>query len=357
MIERRKTRKIRVKDRFVGGDAPILVQSMTNTFTKDVEATLAQIHRLEEAGCELVRVGVPDMESAEALGRIIAGTGLPVCADIHFDIRLAREAIRQGIHKLRINPGNLRNKEEVKSLAKQAKEAGIPIRIGVNAGSLDPEVHEKYGRLCPEALVESGMNEIALLEEAGFGDIIISLKASSVPLCVEAYRMIARERTYPLHIGITEAGTRGYGTVKSAAGLGILLYDGIGDTLRVSLTDDPVPEVHAAWDILKALEIRRRGPELISCPTCARTEIDVIGLARMVEERVRNIPCPLKLAVMGCAVNGPGEAKEADLGVAGGKGKAVIFRRGEKIKVVKEEDILSEFMAEVEKMAGEMKEM
>jgi len=352
-MKRRKTRKIRVGNKFIGGDAPILVQSMTNTRTSDVEATVLQIKLLREAGCELVRVGVPNMESAKALGQIIASTNLPVAADIHFDARLAKAAIEQGIHKLRINPGNLRNKDEVRELAKLAKDADIPIRIGVNAGSLDPEIRGKYGVLCPEALVESGMREIALLEDAGFEDIIISLKASSVPLCVEANRQIAGRCNYPLHVGITEAGTKNYGTIKSSVGLGILLYEGIGDTLRVSLTDDPVVEVYAAWDILKALEIRKRGPELISCPTCARTQIDVIKLARQVEGLTRNIEYPIKLAVMGCVVNGPGEAKEADVGIAGGKGKAVIFREGTKIRAVDENDILTAFMAEVERFIEE----
>lgn len=355
MIKRRKTRKIKIRNIYIGGDAPVVVQSMTNTATKDVQATLKQIKRLKEAGCELVRVGVPDMESAKALGKIISGTDLPVVADIHFDAKLAHESISQGVHKLRINPGNLRNRDEVKSLAKRANSAGIPIRIGVNAGSLDPLLYKKYGGICSEAMVESADREISLLNEVGFDNIIISLKASSVSLCVEAYRLMSEKCNYPMHVGITEAGTRNFGTIKSSVGLGILLYEGIGDTLRVSLTDDPVQEIHVAWDILKCLEIRRRGPELISCPTCARTQIDVVRIAREVEKRVRNIPYPLKLAIMGCVVNGPGEAKEADLGIAGGKGKGVIFKKGKKLTIVDEENLLDSFMDEVEKLVEEMR--
>jgi len=356
MIKRRKTRKIKIKDIHIGGDAPVIVQSMTNTHTKDVSSTLKQIKRLEEAGCELVRVGVPDMESAKALGEIISGTHLPIAADIHFDVNLAHESISQGVHKLRINPGNLRNVDEVKALAKRADFAGIPIRIGVNAGSLDPAIYKKYGGICPEAMVESAEREIALLNEAGFDNIIISLKASSVPLCVEAYKLMSEKCDYPMHIGITEAGIRNFGTIKSSVGLGILLYEGIGDTLRVSLTDDPVHEVHVAWDILKSLEIRQRNPELISCPTCARTEIDVMKIACEVEQRVRNIPYPLKLAVMGCVVNGPGEAKEADLGIAGGKGKGVIFKKGKKLRIVDEENLLDVFMEELEGIVRERRQ-
>ncbi|MCE1248461.1 MAG: flavodoxin-dependent (E)-4-hydroxy-3-methylbut-2-enyl-diphosphate synthase [Firmicutes bacterium] len=353
MINRKQTRKIRIKDIFIGGDAPVMVQSMTNTATKDIASTVNQIREMEEAGCELVRLGVPDMESAKALKDIVASTKLPVAADIHFDVDLAYEAIKSGVHKLRINPGNLRNRDEVRGLARAAKAAGIPIRIGVNAGSLDPEIHRQYGKICAEALVESASREIELLNEAEFDDIVISLKASSVPLCVEAYRIMAEKYDYPLHIGITEAGTRTFGAIKSAAGLGILLYGGIGDTLRVSLTDNPVIEVQAAWDILKALEIRTRGPVLVSCPTCARTEIDVINLAQKVEEMTRSIPYPIKLAVMGCVVNGPGEAKEADVGIAGGKGKAVIFRSGIKVKITDESQMLEAFMEEVENFIQE----
>jgi (E)-4-hydroxy-3-methylbut-2-enyl-diphosphate synthase len=348
MIIRRNTKKIKIKDIFIGGDSPVLVQSMTNTDTRDTASTLRQIKQLEEAGCELVRVGVPDMDSAYALGEIVQGTRLPIAADIHFDAELAKEAVRQGVHKLRINPGNLRNKDEVRELVHMCKDAGIPIRIGVNAGSLDPVIHEKYGKITPQALAESAEEEIKLLEECNFNDIIISLKASSVPLCVEAYRIISKKYDYPLHIGITEAGPAGSGTIKSAAGLGILLYDGIGDTLRVSLTSDPVEEVYVAWNILKSLEIRKRGAEIVSCPTCARCQIDVINLAAKVEERLRAIPYPVKVAVMGCVVNGPGEAREADVGIAGGKGKGVIFREGVKISVVDEEEMVEALMNEVE---------
>ncbi len=348
---RRVTKKVRVGDKFIGGDAPILVQSMTNTPTKDVLSTLSQIKRLEDAGCELVRCGVPDMESAIALGEIVRGTSLPVCADIHFDANLAREAIRQGVSKLRINPGNLRDQDEVKDLAYMCKKAGIPIRIGVNAGSLDPDLLKKYGKVCADALVESALKEVKLLEKCGFTDIVISLKASSVPLCVESYRKIADVVEYPLHIGITEAGTKMQGTVKSSVGLGILLYEGIGDTLRVSLTEDPVVEVQVGWEILKALGIRKRGVELISCPTCARANIDVIKLAKEVEKSLSHILVPIKVAVMGCIVNGPGEAKEADIGIAGGKGKGILFKKGKKVKVVDEKEMVSVLVEEVENMA------
>ncbi len=355
MIKRRTTKKIPVRDKFIGGDSPILIQSMTNTPTKDVEATINQINRLEEAGCELVRLGIPDMESAQALGKIIKSTALPVAADIHFNADLAREAIRQGVHKLRINPGNLVDKKEVRDIVIKAKDAGIPIRIGVNAGSLSHSVMRKYGnRVCAEAMVDSCLEEISLLENEEFKDIIVSLKASSVSMCVEAYRMISQRINYPLHIGITEAGLREYGTIKSSIGMGILLYDGIGDTMRVSLTDDPVYEIAVAWDILKALEIRRRDPEIISCPTCARSEINVISLAGKISNEIKHLRYPIQIAVMGCSVNGPGEAKEADLGIAGGKGNAVIFREGSTIiKDIREEDMLRLFMEEIEKYIKE----
>ena len=355
MIKRKTTIKIPVKDRFIGGDSPILVQSMTNTPTRDIEATIKQIRSLENAGCELVRLGVPDMESARALGKIVMATHLPVAADIHFNAELAREAIRQGVHKLRLNPGNLVNKDEVRDVARRAKDAGIPIRIGVNAGSLSHRALKKFkNRVCAEAMVDSCLEEISLLENEEFKDIIVSLKASSITMCVEAYRMISQKINYPLHIGITEAGLREYGTVKSSIGLGILLYDGIGDTLRVSLTADPTHEISVAWDILKALEIRRRDPEIISCPTCARSEIDVISLAGKISDRIKHLKYPIKLAVMGCSVNGPGEAKEADLGIAGGKGNAVIFREGSTIiKDIREEDMLRLFMEETERFIKE----
>ncbi|MFP4498086.1 MAG: flavodoxin-dependent (E)-4-hydroxy-3-methylbut-2-enyl-diphosphate synthase [Vulcanimicrobiota bacterium] len=348
MIQRKTTRKIKVREAYIGGDAPVLVQSMTNTLTSDIQATMSQVFELEAAGCELVRCGVPDIESARALKEIVRSTALPVCADIHFDADLAREAISQGVHKLRINPGNLKNKEEVRDIALRCKEAGIPIRIGVNAGSLDTKILEKYGGITPAAMVESAQREIELLESVGFADIIISLKASRVPLCVESYRMMSDLYDYPLHIGITEAGTLGYGSVKSAVGLGILLYQGIGDTLRVSLTDNPVKEMEVAWDILKALEIRKRGPELVSCPTCARSQIDVISMAREVEARLRKITAPITVAVMGCVVNGPGEAREADVGLAGGKGRGVIFRQGRKIKTVDEQNLVDELFNEID---------
>jgi (E)-4-hydroxy-3-methylbut-2-enyl-diphosphate synthase len=350
MMERRASRRVRIGNRYIGGGEPVLVQSMTNTPTRDVEATLLQIRRLEEAGCEIVRCGVPDMESAMALGAILRGSRLPVVADIHFDAALAMEAVRQGVHKLRINPGNLRDRDEVRKLARACRKAGIPIRIGVNAGSLEPGLYQKHGGVCAAAMAESAMGEVRLLEECGFEEIVLSLKASSVGLTVESYRQVAGMCDYPFHVGITEAGTKNFGTVKSAAGIGILLYEGIGDTIRVSLTADPVAEVEAGWNILKALELRRRGPELISCPTCARAQIDVISLAGEVERRLSRLTYPIKVAVMGCAVNGPGEAREADVGVAGGKGMGVIFRGGEKVRVVEEWEMADALMEEVDRI-------
>ena len=349
MIKRKKTRKIKVRDRFIGGDSPILVQSMTNVPTKDLEKVISQVKQLEKAGCELVRLGIPDMESAKALGTIVKSTYLPVAADIHFDANLAREAIKQGVHKLRINPGNLLNEQDIEDIAKRAKKACIPIRIGVNAGSLNKRFLKKHNNhVCSDAMVESALWEVELLEKFGFKDIIISLKASSVRLCVEANEKISQKVDYPLHIGITEAGLREYGTIKSSVGLGILLYKGIGDTLRVSLTSDPVNEVTAGWDILKALQLRQRGVEIISCPTCARREIDVEYVAQKVREETRDIVHPVKIAVMGCSVNGPGEAKEADIGIAGGKGKAVIFREGKTHKKnIREDEMLEMFLNEI----------
>lgn len=349
MIKRIEKRRVKVADLFIGGNEPVSIQSMTCTPTSDPEATLKQIRRLEQAGCEIVRVGVPDMESARCLGKIVQGSKIPVVADIHFDVALAFESLRQGVAKLRINPGNLRNKDEVKDLAMACRKAGVPIRIGVNAGSISKEILEKYGTHSAPALVESAMNEVRLLESVDFRDIIISLKSSSVPVTVSAYRKISELCDYPLHIGITEAGTVRSGSVKSAVGLGILLADGIGDTVRVSLSGDPVEEVSTGWAILKALEIRKRGVEIISCPTCARTSVDVIGLAEKLEKELKNVSFPLRIAVMGCVVNGPGEAKTADLGVAGSGEKAVLFSRGEGIRSVSSDEILPALMEEIDR--------
>ena len=353
MIDRKTTRQVRVKDKFIGGGAPVLVQSMTNTKTCDVAGTLAQIKRLEEAGCELVRCGVPDMESARALGEIVRGTHLPICADIHFDWRLALESLEQGVHKLRINPGNIGDSSRVQELASACRKRSVPIRVGVNGGSMDRDLLKKYRGVTPEALVESALGHVRILEEADFNDVVVSIKASSVELTVEACRLFSRQSDVPLHLGITEAGTPGYGTVKSAIGIGIMLYDGIGDTIRVSLTGDPVGEVRRCWDILKALGIRRRGPEVIACPTCARTCIDVETLAKRVEKLLENCPHPIKIAVMGCVVNGPGEAREAHVGIAGGKKGGVIFRRGEQVRTLHGEPPEEALMDEVRKFIRE----
>lgn len=348
-IKRRKTRQIRIGDIPVGGDAPITVQSMCNTDTRDAGATAAQIIRLQEAGCDLVRVAVPDQDAARSLSKIKEAIRIPLIADIHFDYRLALEAIEQGADALRINPGNIGEPDRVEAIVRAAKTRGIPIRIGVNAGSLEPELWEKYGGPTPGAMVESALNHVRFFESLDFREIKISLKASDVKRTVEAYRLIADLTDYPLHIGITEAGTFVPGTVKSSVGLGILLSEGIGDTLRVSLTDDPVQEVRVGMEILKSLGLREAGPVMISCPTCGRCEIDLIGLARDVEERLSHMKTPIDVAVMGCVVNGPGEAREADFGIAGGKGVGLIFRKGEIVRKVREEDLADALMEEIQK--------
>lgn len=336
------TKKIKVGNLYIGGSENVIIQSMTNTKTADVNATVAQILALEEAGCELVRVTVNDMEAAKAIKEIKKNIHIPLVADIHFDYRLAIEAIENGIDKLRINPGNIGSDEKVELVVKKAKEFGVPIRIGVNGGSLEKSILEKYGHPTPEALVESAMYHINLLEKFDFRDIIVSIKASNVKIMTKAYELISPQINYPLHLGVTEAGTTFSGTIKSSIGIGSLLLRGIGDTIRVSLTADPVEEIAVAKEILKVLEIRKDGVEIVSCPTCGRTEIDLIGLALAVEKEFKNIKEDLKIAVMGCVVNGPGEAKEADYGVAGGKGYGVLFKKGQIVKKVEEKDILDE---------------
>ncbi len=348
-IIRRKTAMIRVGNVPVGGEAPVSVQSMCNTDTRDVEATVAQIERLAEAGCEIVRVAVPDAAAARALSEIKKAVNLPLIADIHFNYRLALTAIEAGVDGLRINPGNIGEQERVEAVVEAAKAQKIPIRIGVNAGSLEPEMWEKYGGPTPEAMVESALHHVRILEELDFRQIKISLKAHDVARTVAAYRLIAQKTDYPLHIGITEAGTFLAGTVKSSVGLGVLLSEGIGDTLRVSLTDDPVQEVRVGMEILKSLGLREAGPVMISCPTCGRCEIDLIGLARDVEERLAKMKNPIEVAVMGCVVNGPGEAREADFGIAGGKGVGLVFRRGKVVRKVKEEELADALMEEIGK--------
>lgn len=328
----------------VGGGAPVSIQSMTNTPTHDVEATLSQISALAAAGCDIVRVAVPDMRAAKAIGALKAGSPVPLVADIHFDYRLALEAAKQGIDKIRINPGNIGAPERVEAVAKTCKERGIPIRVGVNGGSLERGLLARYGGPTPEAMAESALGHIRLLEQYGFEDICLSLKTSSVPITMRAYQLMAQQYDYPLHLGVTEAGTREIGELKAAAGIGGLLALGIGDTLRVSLTADPVEEVLAARKLLKAIGLRREGPELIACPTCGRTQIDLIPMTRQVEELLKGVDKPITVAVMGCVVNGPGEASHADVGLAGGKGEGVLFKHGQIVAKVSEDQLVPELM-------------
>ena len=344
------TRKLNVGGVPLGGGAPVTIQSMTNTPTHDVEATLAQIRVLAAAGCQIVRVAVPDMAAARAVGTLKAGSPVPLVADIHFDYRLALEAAEQGIDKIRINPGSIGAPERVEAVAKVCKDRHIPIRVGVNGGSLEKDLLIKYGGPTPEAMVESALGHIRLLEQYGFEDICVSLKASSVPVTMRAYQLMAERYDYPLHLGVTEAGTREIGELKAAAGIGGLLALGIGDTLRVSLTADPVEEVYAARRILKAVGLRREGPELIACPTCGRTQIDLISMAHQVEELLKDVDKSITVAVMGCIVNGPGEARHADVGIAGGKGEGVLFKRGEIVARVPEEELVPGLM----KLIGEL---
>ncbi len=338
------SRQISVGGVPIGGGAPVSIQSMTNTPTHDVEATLSQIRMLAAAGCDIVRVAVPDMRAAAAVGALVAGSPVPLVADIHFDYRLALEAAEQGIDKIRINPGNIGAPERVEAVARTCKEREIPIRVGVNGGSLEKELLAKYGGPAPEAMVESALGHIKLLERYGFEDICVSLKTSSVPTTMRAYQLMAEQYDYPLHLGVTEAGTREIGELKAATGIGGLLALGIGDTLRVSLTADPVEEVYAARKILKAIGLRREGPELISCPTCGRTQIDLIPMARQVEELLKGVDKPVTVAVMGCVVNGPGEASHADVGLAGGKGEGVLFKRGQIVAKVPEDQLVPGLM-------------
>ncbi len=348
--KRRKSRVVHLGPVAVGGGNPVVVQSMTNTDTRDTEATLAQIEALAAAGCEVIRVAVPNKEAAGNIGNLKKGTNLPLVADIHFDHRLAVEAVEQGIDGLRINPGNIGSPEKTDRVVDAAAASGIPIRIGVNSGSVDKALLKKYSGPTAMAMVESAMQHVQLLEKRNFYDIKISLKSSSVPETITAYNLLAARCGYPLHIGITEAGTPKRGAVKSAVGLGILLYQGIGDTLRVSLTGNPVEEMDVAWGILRSLGLRERGPEIISCPTCGRTEIGLVQLAEAVEERLRDVQAVFKVAVMGCVVNGPGEASEADIGIAGGRGLGVIFQKGKVLRKVRgEENLIPEFMQELDK--------
>lgn len=336
------TRVIKVGNLSIGGNNPIIIQSMTNTNSADIEATVLQINELEKAGCQLVRMTINNLKAAEAIKEIKKRVNLPLVADIHFDYRLALLAIENGIDKLRINPGNIGSNENIKKVVEAAKEKNIPIRIGVNSGSIEKEILKKYGKPCVEALVESALYHVKLLEKFNFFDIVISLKSSNVKMMVEAYRKISSLVDYPLHLGVTEAGTKFQGTIKSAIGIGALLVDGIGATLRVSLTENPVEEIKVAKEILKVLDLSDEGVEIISCPTCGRTEIDLIGLAKQVEEEFQNEKNKFKVAVMGCVVNGPGEAREADYGIAAGKGIGILFKKGKVVKKISEENLLEE---------------
>ncbi len=345
-MERRKSRKVKVGRIEVGGDAPISVQSMTNTDTRNVEATIKQVLELEAAGCDIVRLAVFDEACANTIQEIKKVTDIPLVADIHFDYRLALAAIEKGVDKLRINPGNIGGYSEVQKVVSAAKERGIPIRIGVNSGSLKKEILYKYGNT-PQAMVESALEHVAILEKLGYGNIVISLKASSVMKTIEAYRLMSERVDYPLHLGVTEAGTAFSGTIKSAIGIGTLLAEGIGDTLRVSLTASPVEEVRVGREMLKALGLRPYGIEIISCPTCGRCNIDLMGLTQKLQEELKGIDYPLKVAVMGCVVNGPGEAREADIGIAGGKGKVVLFKKGEVVSTIPEDKALEVLISEI----------
>ena len=355
-MERKKTRRIHIGAVPVGGGAPVSVQSMTNTKTTDTQATLAQIRALAAAGADVVRLAVPDVAAAENLGAIVRQSPVPLVADIHFDYRLALTAIRQGIAALRLNPGNIGGEEKVRAVVEAAKAAGVPIRIGVNAGSLDRELLRKYGAPTAEALVESALQHVRILEAMDFRDMKISLKAHDVPLTLAAYRLMSERVEYPLHLGITEAGTPKSGIIKSAVGIGALLAEGIGDTIRVSLTGDPVVEVRVANEILKSLGLREYGPTLISCPTCGRTSIDLPAIAAEVEARLEGIREPLSVAVMGCVVNGPGEAREADVGIAGGKGEGLVFRKGEILRKVPEGALVAELFREIDALLAERRE-
>ena len=346
----RKSRQITLGGVKIGGGAPISVQSMTNTDTRDASATVSQIKRLEEARCEIVRVGVPDETAARAIADIKPQITIPLIADIHFDYRLALIALESGADGLRINPGNIGERWKVEEVVKSARDRGAPIRIGVNAGSLDRELLSKYGGPTAQAMADSALSHLRILEELGFYETKVSLKASNVPLTVEAHRLLADKVDYPFHVGISEAGTMWAGTIKSAVGIGILLYGGIGDTVRVSLTADPEEEVKAGYEILKALRLREAGPELISCPTCSRCEIDLIGIAEDVERELRKMKKNIRVAVMGCVVNGPGEAREADIGLAGGKGVGLIFRKGEIVRKVKESEMREALLEEARKL-------
>lgn len=347
-MHRENTKVIQIGNRKIGGGNPILIQSMTNTKTEDVKATVAQIQELTKAGCEIIRCAVPTIEAAKAIGEIKKRISIPLVADIHFDYRLAIAAMENGADKIRINPGNIGSKENIQAVVEKAKERNIPIRVGVNSGSLEKEYLEKYGKVTAKGIVESAMAKVKMIEEFDYYNLVISIKSSNVPMCIEAHQELAKVTDYPIHIGITESGTLFSGNIKSSVGLGILLYQGIGDTMRVSLTGNPVEEIKTAKMILKSLGLRKGGIEIVSCPTCGRTQIDLIGLANAVEAMTTDFDLNIKVAVMGCVVNGPGEAKEADIGIAGGKGEGLIIKKGEIIRKVKEEELLDTLRLELE---------
>lgn len=344
---REQTKEIRIGDVVIGGNHPIAIQSMTNTRTEDVKATVEQILRLEAAGCEIIRCTVPTSEAAEALKEIKKQIHIPLVADIHFDYRMAIAAIENGADKIRINPGNIGSQERVRTVVEKAKEYGVPIRIGVNSGSLEKHLLEKYGGVTAEGIVESAMEKVKMIEQMDYDNLVVSIKSSDVLMCVKAHELIAKQCPYPLHVGITESGTLYSGNIKSSVGLGIILHEGIGNTIRVSLTGDPVEEIRTAKLILKTLELRKGGVEVVSCPTCGRTRIDLIGLANQVEQMVQEFDLDIKVAVMGCVVNGPGEAREADLGIAGGIGEGLLIKKGEVVKKVKEEELLETLRQEL----------
>ena len=341
------TKVIKIGNRVIGGGNPILIQSMTNTKTEDVEATVAQILSLEKAGCDIIRCAVPTMEAAKALSQIKKQIHIPLVADIHFDYRLAIAAMENGADKIRINPGNIGSRDRIQAVVDVAKERNIPIRVGVNSGSLEKPLVEKYGGVTAEGLVESALDKVALIEQMGYDNLVISIKSSDVLMCVKAHELITKQTNYPLHVGITEAGTLTSGNIKSAIGLGIILNQGIGDTIRVSLTGAPIEEIKSAKLILRTLGLRKGGIEVVSCPTCGRTKIDLIGLANEVEKMVQDIPLDIKVAVMGCVVNGPGEAKEADIGIAGGDGVGLLIKHGEVVKKVPETELLDTLRQEL----------
>ena len=347
---RRVSRQVNVGNVKIGGDAPIAIQSMLNVLSSDYEGNLAQVKELEEAGCEIVRMAVPDMEAVKVLGRIKENTNIPLVADIHFDYRLALESLKAGVDKIRINPGNIGSAERVAAVADACNLKNVPIRIGVNSGSVEKDLLEKFGGATPEAMVESAFRHVKLLEDCGFYNTVISIKSSDVENMVKAYSLVAERCDYPLHLGVTEAGTERSSLIKSSIGIGSLLLNGIGDTIRVSITDTPVKEIYAARDILKAVNVRVETPQIVSCPTCGRTKIDLVSLANQVENAVKNIKKPIKIAVMGCVVNGPGEAKEADIGVAGGDGCGVIFKKGEILRKVNEDEIVKALLDEIDKI-------